>query len=72
MGARRTINRHKTEPFGNDFDDVLKRAKAFYKDGTFYLSKYGETYTAFRPSISFKDPDNAIYFEKQGRKWIRK
>lgn len=72
MGARRTINRYKTEPFGTDFNDVLKRAKAFYKDGTFYMTKCGDTFTAFRPSVAFKDPADAVCFEKQGRRWIQK
>lgn len=72
MGARRTINRYRTEPFGTDFNDVLKRAKTFFKDETFYITEYRGVYNAFRPSIAFKDPENAVYFEKQGRRWIRK
>lgn len=72
MSIRKQCNRYKTEPFGTCFEDVLKRAKAFYKNGTFYISKYGNTYTALRPSIAFKDPSDAIYFVKQNGRWIKK
>lgn len=72
MAVRKQCNRYKTEPYGRDFNDVLKRAKAFYKDETFYITKYGHIYSAFRPSIGFKDPSDAVYFDKIGRRWVRR
>lgn len=71
MGARSTHNRYKTEPFGRDYKDVLKRAKAFFKDGTFYISEYNNVYCSFRPSVWAKDPENAVYFTKVNHKWIQ-
>lgn len=32
MGARRTINRYRTIPSGYDYDDVLRRGKAFHRN----------------------------------------
>lgn len=69
MAVRHQHNRRKTEPWGTDFNDVLKRAKAFFKDGVFYITKYQDIYSAGRPSIVFKNPDDARYFQKQGRWW---
>ena len=71
MAVRRQINRYRVDPFGDSFETVLKRAKAFYKDGTFYITNYMGTYSAFRPSIGFKDPSDAIYFTKTGRNWVK-
>ena len=71
MGARSTHNRYKTEPFGSDFKDVLKRAKAFFKDGTFYITKFNKTYCSERPSVWAKDPSDAVYFTKVNHKWIQ-
>lgn len=36
MGARRTINRYRTEPSGYDFIAVLKKSKAFYRASNFF------------------------------------
>lgn len=72
MAVRKQHNRYKTEPNGTDFDDVVKRAKAFYKNETFYISEYGNVYTAFRPSVWAKDPKNAIYFDEIGHRWVRR
>jgi len=69
MAVRKQCNRYKTEPYGIDFHDVLKRAKAFYKDGTIMIVKYGDIFTSSRPSIGFKNPDNAVFFTKKGNKW---
>lgn len=71
MGARKTHNRYRTEPYGSDFRDVLKRAKAFFKDGTFYISEYCNVYSSNRPSVWAKDPTNAVYFTKVNNKWIK-
>ena len=72
MAVRKQCNRYKTEPFGRDFADVLKRAKAFYKDETFFITEHNGVYTSSRPSGWAKDPDNAIYFDKVGRNWVRR
>lgn len=75
MGVRKTCNRYKTEPHGENYDDVVKRAKAFYKAGTFYISKFKSIYVTSRGNLPpFKDPDNAVYYYKdlrKGSKWIR-
>lgn len=71
MAVRRQCNRYRTEPFGTDFDDVLKRAKRYYKNERFYISKFENVYTALLPSIGFKDPDNAVYFHKTNGRWVR-
>ena len=70
MAVRRQCNRYKTEPWGTDYKEVLKRAKAFFKDETFYITKYNTVYCSFRPSFRFKDPDDAVYYKKVGHKWI--
>lgn len=72
MAVRKQCNRYRTEPFGRGFEDVLKRAKAFFKDGTFYITEYKGCYSAFRPALGFNDPANAVYFTKTGRKWERR
>lgn len=71
MAVRSTHNVARTDPWGRDFADVLKRSKAYYKDGTFFLWQYKEIWQSGRPSIAFKDPDGSIYFTKQGRHWVR-
>ena len=72
MAVRRQCNRYRTEPYGNDFDNVLKRAKAFFKDGTFFITKHNDLYFAFRPSLGFNDPVDAIYYDKQEKRWVRR
>lgn len=72
MAVRKQCNRYKTDPFGSEFCDVLQRAKAFYKYGTFIICEMGGVFSASRPSLGFKNPENARYFEKIGRKWIER
>jgi len=72
MGARSTHNRKPTEPFGGDYDDVLKRAKAWFsKYGyrSFYITKYGNTYSTFTVRSCFKSPDDARFYVKDSRFW---
>ncbi|WP_458397846.1 hypothetical protein [Anaerotignum sp.] len=77
MAVRKQHNRYRTEPAGTDFEDVVKKAKAFYKDGTFGIWKYESVWNTFRPSIAFKDPEGTIYFryvkdhESKRGKWIK-
>lgn len=73
MGARSTHNRKPTEPFGRDYNDVLKRAKAWFsKYGyrAFMITKYIDTYSTFSVSGCFKNPDGARFYVKYGRFWI--
>lgn len=73
MAVRHQHNRYRTEPYGADFDDVVRRAKRFFKDETFIITKYKDIYSAFRSNEpAFKDPDDAIYFDKIGRRWVRR
>ena len=73
MEVRRQCNRYREEPYGTDFDNVVRRAKLFYKDGTFLVSKFKHIYCAQRPAIKpYKDPDGAVYFEKVGHRWERR
>lgn len=71
MGARKNINRYKEAPWGDNFDEVAKRAKNYFKDGVFIITRYNKTYTSSRPSLGFKDPDDAVYFTKTKGKWIK-
>lgn len=69
MAVRRQINRYRTEPYGDDFEDVLKRAKRFFKDGTFGIFEYRGIWSTYRPI--WGDPKGSIYFTKIGRRWER-
>lgn len=71
MGARRSINRYKTEPFGRDYDDVLKRGKVFHRDrGSFMMLKYGNTWNAFELPAFGKLPEDAIVITKKNGRWV--
>ena len=70
MAVRRQCNRYREEPYGTDFDNVVKRAKIFFKDGPFLVSKFKHIYCSGRPAVHpYKDPDDAVYFTKEGRRW---
>lgn len=69
MSARKQINRYKTEPSGADFDDVAKRAKAFFKDGEFCIWKYREIWNTSRPAIGFANPQGAVVYIKTNGRW---
>lgn len=71
MAVRRQCNRYKTEPFGSDEQNVIKRAKAFFKDGEFMITKYGLTYCSSRlPLNQFKTPLGARIFKKINGRWF--
>ncbi len=72
MGVRRQCNRYKTNPYGSDFNDVLKRAKAFFKDGEFMIwgGTHGVWCADFLPGKAFSLPKDAHIFRKVGRRWI--
>lgn len=72
MAVRKRHNRAKTEPWGKDYMDVVKRAKAFFKDGTFYVTKYEDLFFAWRPSVAYGDPYDAVYYTKVGHRWIKR
>lgn len=76
MGVRRQCNRYKTEPYGADFNDVLKRAKAFFRDdGEFMICGYQLSRPTVWTSSSVPLPpfsirsDTRIY-KKIGRRWV--
>lgn len=64
------------EPIGDDYKDVLKRAKAFFKTVTFYIAKYEHedrtVYYTDRVSECFKIPEDADIYEKVGNRWIKR
>lgn len=70
MAVRKQCNRYRSEPYGDDFNEVLKRAKRFFKDGTFGIYKREEftIWSTFRAAC-WGEPDNAIYYTKNGHKW---
>jgi len=71
MGARRSINRSRTDPYGTDFKDVLQRAKRFYKDGVFEIYQFNSIFCSSRESVSsFSKPAGARTFKKVNRKWV--
>ena len=68
--VRRQCNRYKTEPFGSDREDVLKRAKRFFRDhGAFMLTEYGNTYSAFSIPAFGSIPSGAVVYRFRGGKW---
>lgn len=71
MSVRKQCNRYRTEPYGKDREDVIKRAKAFYKDGCFLIHEYKGIYFVQTPSLPpFADPHGSTYYTKRGRKWV--
>ena len=71
MSVRRSICRYSEPPYGADEADVINRAKRWFKDGEFMITRYGATYSANRPSLPpFKNPENARVFKKIGRNWV--
>lgn len=73
MSVRRQINRYKTEPFGRDFDEVLKKAKRFHNASrTFMMVEYLGVWTAAASLEGLTGaPKDAIYYHKEGNKWVR-
>lgn len=74
MSVRKQCNRYRTEPFGTDFEEVLKRGKRFFSVGytpgdQFMMTKYGTTWTACQLPAFGKIPTDAIVYEKDGRYW---
>lgn len=71
MAVRRQINRYKTEPYGSDEINVIKRAKQFFSSsGEFIITKYGNTYISSHPVVStFKEPEGARHFVKKDDRW---
>ena len=46
MAVRKQYNRYKTEPSGKDFEEVLKKAKTFFRNtGRFEIAPFGGVYT---------------------------
>lgn len=72
MAVRKTINRYKTEPFGHEYKEVLKRGKAFHKDGSFMMVEYKSVWTAASLPAWGKLPDGARVYEKVSGRWIER
>lgn len=81
MGARRTINRYRTTPSGYDYNDVLRRGKAFHRNNLngFEMTPYTSPYTGktlwFAERVTmppFKKPAGArtYQFDKARKRWI--
>lgn len=70
MAVRRQINRYKTEPFGRDFNEVLRKGKRFHSIvGEFMMVEYFGVWTAAATVKRGATPKGAIIFKKMGRKW---
>ena len=76
MAVRRQCNRYKTEPFGKDYNDVLKRGKSFFKiEGEFMMMPplyEGSIWTAHRLPVFGSLPKGAIVFAKENGRWHKK
>lgn len=80
MGARRTINRYRTTPSGYDYDDVLRRGKAFHRDNfdgfemvPFVCYSGRVLWSAeFITKPPFKKPDGTrtYQFDKARKHWV--
>ena len=81
MGARREINRYRTTPSGYDYNDVLRRGKAFHRDSPdgFEMTPYtspsdGRTLWSaeFVTKPPFKKPDGTrtYQFDEARMRWI--
>lgn len=82
MGARREINRYRTTPSGYDYNDVLRRGKAFHRNsfnGIFEMMPYtspsdGRTLWSaeFETLPPFKKPDGTrtYKFDETRKRWI--
>ena len=80
MGVRRTINRYRTTPSGYDYDDVLRRGKAFHRnnlDGFEMVpsvSRSGNVlwFAEFVTKPPFKKPDGTrtYKFDNTRRRWV--
>lgn len=80
MGARRTINRYRTTASGYDYDDVLRRGKAFHRNNLdgfemvpFDTSDGRVQWSAeFITKLPFKKPDGTrtYQFDEARKRWI--
>ena len=73
MAVRRQINRYRTEPYGEDFDSVLKRAKRFFTIGDlhepFMMFEYRGAWNAFSLPAWGSLPQGAIVYRWNGKRW---
>ena len=72
MSVRRQCNRYRTEPCGEDKNDVIKRAKRFFGNDCFLIRKLHENGIWHSQRLSlppFKNPDGAEYFRKVSGRW---
>ena len=76
MSVRRRINRYRTEPSGYDYNEVLRKSKAFYRCSEYFeIHPYkidGEIiYSASSKTIGFKIGEGTrIYkFNREIKRW---
>ena len=75
MSVRKQHNRYRTEPYGRNYKDVLKRGKAFFTIGgehySFELSQYHGIWTAHERTLPGCIPEGTIIVEwnQRKRKW---
>lgn len=80
MGARRSINRYRTTPSGYDYNDVLRRGKAFYRNNVYgfemvpFVTRDGRVlWSAENVTLPpFKKHDGArtYQFDKARKHWV--
>ena len=76
MSVRKQHNRYRTEPYGRNYKNVLKRGKAFFTIGgehySFEMSQYHGIWTARKRTLpGFSPPEGTIIVEwnQRKRKW---
>lgn len=71
MAVRRQCNRYKTAPSGRDFQEVLKKAKSFFRNtGRFEIALFGGVYTTTgETDPCYSVPDGTRFFVFNGKRW---
>lgn len=80
MGVRRTINRYRTTPSGYDYDDVLRRGKAFHRNNIngFEMVPFDTSdgrvrwYAEFvtKPPFKKHDGTRTYQFDNARKRWV--
>lgn len=76
MSVRRRINRYRTEPSGYDYNEVLKKSKAFYRSSEYFeihpIKIGGQIiYSASSKTIGFKigEGTRMYMFDRKIKRW---
>ncbi len=76
MSVRKQHNRYRTEPYGRNYKDVLKRGKAFFTIGgehySFEMSQYHGIWTAHERTLPGCSPGRGaiiVEWNQRKRKW---